>query len=59
MTFTSSDFDIDLRDHLHVEGDHDVCGDWLEALRYPEWLRNAMTSISVPTLIVCVRTIGV
>ena len=35
---------IDLRDHLHVEGDHDVCGDWLEALRYPEWLHNAMTS---------------
>ena len=26
---------IDLRDHFHMKGDHDVTGDWLEGLRYP------------------------
>jgi hypothetical protein len=35
---------IDLRDHLHVRGDHQVEGDWLEALRFPEWLHNAQIS---------------
>jgi SAM-dependent methyltransferase len=35
---------IDLRDHLHIEGDEGVSGDWLEALRYPEWLYRAMFS---------------
>ena len=35
---------IDLRDHLHIRGDHEVQGDWLDALSYPEWLHNAMTS---------------
>jgi len=35
---------IDLRDHLHISGDHEVRGDWLDALRYPEWLHNALTS---------------
>jgi len=35
---------IDLRDHLHINGDHQVNGDWLDALRYPEWLHIAMTS---------------
>lgn len=35
---------IDLRDHLHIDGDHKVEGDWLDALRYPEWLHRAQTS---------------
>jgi SAM-dependent methyltransferase len=35
---------IDLRDHMHVMGDRAVQGDWLDALRYPEWLFNAMFS---------------
>lgn len=35
---------IDLRDHLHIDGDDDVEGDWLDALRYPEWLHRAQTS---------------
>jgi len=35
---------IDLRDHSHVFGDDQVFGDWLDALRYPEWLHDAMTS---------------
>jgi hypothetical protein len=35
---------IDLRDHLHIRGDNEVVGDWLDALRYPEWLFNALTS---------------
>lgn len=35
---------IDLRDHLHISGDHETRGDWLDALRYPEWLHNALTS---------------
>jgi SAM-dependent methyltransferase len=35
---------IDLRDHLHVEGDDRVRGDWLTALRYRQWLFDAMFS---------------
>jgi SAM-dependent methyltransferase len=35
---------IDLRDHLHTKGDHEVIGDWLEALRYPQKLFDAMFS---------------
>jgi SAM-dependent methyltransferase len=35
---------IDLRDHFHMQGDHDVTGDWLEALRYPQKLYDAMFS---------------
>jgi SAM-dependent methyltransferase len=35
---------IDLRDHFHMKGDHDVSGDWLEALRYPQKLYDAMFS---------------
>ena len=27
---------IDLRDHLHINGDHEVTGDWLEALQYSD-----------------------
>jgi hypothetical protein len=34
---------IDLRDHMFIDGD-DVCGDWLDALRYPDSLFNAMFS---------------
>jgi SAM-dependent methyltransferase len=35
---------IDLRDHLHTAGDGGVVGDWLEALRYPPKLFDAMFS---------------
>ena len=35
---------IDLRDHMHVSGDDGVRGDWLDALRYPDWLFRAMFS---------------
>lgn len=35
---------IDLRDHLYIDGDHAVQGDWLHALRYPSWLFAAMFS---------------
>jgi ubiquinone/menaquinone biosynthesis C-methylase UbiE len=35
---------IDLRDHFHMKGDDDVTGDWLEALRYPQRLYDAMFS---------------
>jgi SAM-dependent methyltransferase len=35
---------IDLRDHMRIEGDEAVRGDWLQALRYPEWLFRAMFS---------------
>ena len=35
---------IDLRDHLHLAGDDGVVGDWLEALRYPPKLFDAMFS---------------
>jgi SAM-dependent methyltransferase len=35
---------IDLRDHLHIEGDEKQTGDWLEFLRYPEGLYEAMFS---------------
>jgi hypothetical protein len=35
---------IDLRDHFHMKGDHDMTGDWLEALRYPQKLYDAMFS---------------
>ncbi len=35
---------IDLRDHLHIHGDRDVAGDWLEALRWPEPLYRLMSS---------------
>jgi SAM-dependent methyltransferase len=35
---------IDLRDHFHMKGDHGVSGDWLEALRYPQKLYDAMFS---------------
>jgi SAM-dependent methyltransferase len=35
---------IDLRDHMGIEGDDAVRGDWLDALRYPEWLFRAMFS---------------
>jgi ubiquinone/menaquinone biosynthesis C-methylase UbiE len=35
---------IDLRDHFHMKGDDDVTGDWLEALRYPQKLFDAMFS---------------
>jgi SAM-dependent methyltransferase len=35
---------IDLRDHRHIEGDDRVHGDWLDALRYPQWLFDAMFS---------------
>ena len=35
---------IDLRDHMHVMGDQAVQGDWLDALRYPRWLFEAMFS---------------
>jgi SAM-dependent methyltransferase len=35
---------IDLRDHLHTKGDDEVIGDWLEALRYPQKLFDAMFS---------------
>jgi SAM-dependent methyltransferase len=35
---------IDLRDHFHMKGDHDVTGDWLEGLRYPQKLYDAMFS---------------
>lgn len=34
---------IDLRDHTRICGDDRVTGNWLQALRYPEWLHNAMT----------------
>ena len=27
---------IDLRDHLHINGDHEVTGDWLEALQHSD-----------------------
>jgi SAM-dependent methyltransferase len=35
---------IDLRDHLHIDGDDRVSGDWLTALRYRRWLFDAMFS---------------
>jgi SAM-dependent methyltransferase len=35
---------IDLRDHFHTKGDDEVIGDWLEALRYPQKLFDAMFS---------------
>jgi SAM-dependent methyltransferase len=35
---------IDLRDHLHLGGPGGVVGDWLEALRYPPKLFDAMFS---------------
>lgn len=35
---------VDLRDHTHVDGSDGVHGDWLEALRYPDWLFEAMFS---------------
>jgi Methyltransferase domain len=35
---------IDFRDHMHVKGDHETAGDWLDALTYPEWLFRAMYS---------------
>jgi SAM-dependent methyltransferase len=35
---------VDLRDHMHIEGDETVHGDWLDALTYPEWLFRAMFS---------------
>ena len=35
---------IDLRDHLHINGDHEVTGDWLEALRYSDDSFRAMFS---------------
>lgn len=35
---------IDLRDHMFIDGDEAVRGDWLHALRYPEWLFRAMFS---------------
>jgi SAM-dependent methyltransferase len=35
---------IDLRDHLHIDGDDRVSGDWLTALRYPPPLFEAMFS---------------
>ena len=35
---------IDLRDHLHQAGENGVAGDWLEALRYPPKLFDAMFS---------------
>jgi len=35
---------IDLRDHMHVVGDDDVDGDWLEALQWSEPLFRAMFS---------------
>ena len=33
---------IDLRDHLHIVGDGEVTGDWLDALRYSDRLFDAM-----------------
>ncbi len=35
---------VDLRDHLHIVGDEEVKGDWLEVLHYPEPLFRAMFS---------------
>lgn len=35
---------IDLRDHRHIDGDDRVHGDWLDALRYPQLLFDAMFS---------------
>jgi len=35
---------IDLRDHTKINDDYGVSGDWLDALRYPEWLHDMMTS---------------
>ena len=35
---------IDLRDHTWIDGDDRVTGDWLQALRYPDWLFKAMFS---------------
>ena len=35
---------IDLRDHRHIDGDDRVHGDWLDALRYPQRLFDAMFS---------------
>ena len=35
---------IDLRDHMHIEGDHATHGDWLEALRYSDAEFRAMFS---------------
>jgi SAM-dependent methyltransferase len=35
---------IDLRDHRHIDGDDRVHGDWLDALRYPQPLFDAMFS---------------
>jgi SAM-dependent methyltransferase len=35
---------VDLRDHMHINGDDAVTGDWLDALRYPEPLFRAMFS---------------
>jgi SAM-dependent methyltransferase len=35
---------IDLRDHLHILDDEDATGDWLEALRHPRPLFDAMFS---------------
>lgn len=33
---------IDLRDHMFIDGDDEVVGDWLDALRYPEALFRVM-----------------
>lgn len=33
---------VDLRDHMHIDGDDEVHGDWLDALRYSEPLFRAM-----------------
>jgi SAM-dependent methyltransferase len=41
---------IDLRDHMHILGEREAKGDWLDALRYPEPLFRAMFS-NRPTLI--------
>lgn len=35
---------IDLRDHMFIEGDHAVTGNWLKALEYPERSFNLMFS---------------
>ena len=35
---------VDLRDHMWIDGDRAVRGDWLDALTYPEWLFRAMFS---------------
>ena len=35
---------IDLRDHMHIKGDHVIDGDWLEALKYSDAEFRAMFS---------------